>query len=268
MKLDPHQDIIPKAISGFAHLLINARHGYVDAATTVDSFESIRPSDGRLEKSLLSQLESEGLLTVDVVPRDDGSSTKAIRFTFERYSDHAIATRLLDDHLDEGDVEGSFSVGRPLHELVHGPRSVEAAGVIEAMAIQLPERTGVEIVEIDSDTDPSWLLRRAFIESLLWRDQSFFSERTFDLARELMRGPDFNELLISIGTEPANKFNARFLHRHLMRKSMPERDASWSILLATLGLDGPVGTLISWATRSSHERIDGERVLLAGTMLT
>ena len=53
-----------------------------------------------------------------------------------------------------------------------------------------------------------------------------------------------------------------------MRKSMPARDASWSILLATLALDGPVGTLISWATRSSHDRIDDERILLAGTMLT
>ena len=112
------------------------------------------------------------------------------------------------------------------------------------------------------------MLRRAFGESLLWREQSFFSQRTFDLARALMDGPDFDALLISVGTEPANKFNARYLHRRLMRKSMPARDASWSIRLATLALDGPVGTLISWATRSSHERIDDERILLAGTMLT
>ena len=83
-----------------------------------------------------------------------------------------------------------------------------------------------------------------------------------------MRQGEFNELLISIATEPSNKFNAHFLHRELMAKSMPERDASWSILLAARGLEGPVETLITWATRSSHEHIDGERALLAGTMLT
>ena len=266
MKLDPHQDIIGRAISGFAQLLIDARDSYVTTTTAGDLFESILRSNGALDKALLPQLESEGLLTVEVVPGGDGSLTKAVRFTFERYSDHAIASRLLDDHLDTSDVHGSFSAGSPLHEVLHGPRNVQAAGVIEAMAIQLPERAGVEIVEFDSD--PTWWLRHAFFESLLWREQSFFSQRTFDLARALMDSPDFDALLISVGTEPANKFNARYLHRRLMRKSMPARDASWSILLATLALDGPVGTLISWATRSSHERIDDERILLAGTMLT
>ena len=266
MQLDPYQDIIQRAISGFAQLLIDARGGYVTTTAAGELLESIRPSNGGLEESLLSQLESEGLLTVEMVPQGDESFTKAVRFTFERYSDHAIAARLLDDHLDTSDVHGSFSAGSALHEVLHGPRNLQAAGVIEALAIQLPERTGVEIVEIDSDL--SWLLQDAFVESLLWREPSFFSKRTLDLARTLMDSPDFDALLISVGTEPANKFNARYLHRRLMRKSMPARDASWSILLAALALDGPVGTLISWATRSSHERIDEERILLAGTMLT
>ena len=266
MKLDPHQDIVQRAISGFAQLLIDARDGYVTTTAAGELFESILRSNGGLDKALIPQLESEGLLTVEMVPQADGSFTKAVRFTFERYSDHAIASRLLDDHLDTSDVRGSFSAGSALHEVLYGPRNLQAAGVIEAMAIQLPERTGVEIVEIDSD--PSWLLQDAFVESLLWREPSFFSKRTLDLARTLMDSRDVDALLISVGTEPANKFNARYLHRRLMRKSMPARDASWSILLATLALDSPVGTLISWATRSSHERIDDERILLAGTMLT
>ena len=163
-------------------------------------------------------------------------------------------------------MERSFGTGRPLHELVHGPRNHRIAGVIEAMAIQLPERAGVEILDVAAK--PSALLRRAFLGSLLWREQSYFSERTFELAQELMRRGEFNELLISLATEPSNKFNARFLHRDLLAKSMPERDASWSIRLAKRGLEGPVETLITWATRSSHERIDTERAFLAGTMLT
>ena len=176
MMLDPHQDIIQRAISGFAQLLIDARDGYVSTTSAGELFESIRRSNGALDKSLLSQLESEGLLTVEMVPRGDGALAKAVRFTFERYSDHAIASRLLDDSLDESDVRGSFSAGSPLHEVVYGPRSIQAAGVIEAIAIQLPERTGIEIVELNSD--PPWLLQRAFVESLLWREPSFFLQRT------------------------------------------------------------------------------------------
>ena len=267
MKLDPHQDIIQRAISGFAQRQIDALDGYVSTTATGELFESILRSDGAFDKSLLSQFESEGLLTVEMISHGDGSSTKAaVRFTFERYSDHAIASRLLDDHLKESDVHGSFGAGSPLHEVLHGPRNLQAAGVIEAMAIQLPERTGVEIVEIDSDL--LGLLQHAFVASLLWREPSCFSQRTLDLARALMDGPEFEALLISIGTEPANRFNARYLHRRLRRKTMPARDASWSIRLAALGVKGPVGTLISWATRSSHERIDEERILLAGTTLT
>ena len=266
MKLDPRHDIIPKAISGLARLLLDSRDGYVDTAKAVDLFESILRSDGGVERSLLSQLESEGLLTVEPLPQHDGSISTAVRFTFERYSDHAIASRLLNDHLDETDVERSFGADRPLHEFVHGPRNYETAGVIEAMAIQLPERTGVEILDVAAK--PSPLLRRAFLESLLWREQSYFSKRTFELAQELMRRGEFYDLLISLATEPSNKFNARFLHRDLLAKPMPERDVSWSIRLAKRGLEGSVKTLITWATRSSHERIDTERALLAGTMLT
>ena len=128
MKLDPHQNIIERAISGFAQLLIDVRDGYVDATTAGEFFESILRSNGALDKALLPQFGSEGLLTVEVVPRGDGSVTKAVRFTFERYSDHAIASRLLDDHLDTSDVHGSFSAGSPLHEVLHGPRNRSSRG--------------------------------------------------------------------------------------------------------------------------------------------
>ena len=120
MRLDPRHDIIPKAIEGLPRLLLDSRDGYVDIAKAVDLFESIRRSDGEVEESLLSQLESEGLLTVEPLPQHDGAISTGVRFTFERYSDHAIASRLLKDHLDETDVEQSFGAGRPLHEFVHG----------------------------------------------------------------------------------------------------------------------------------------------------
>jgi hypothetical protein len=51
-------------------------------------FESIYPSQGSLQKSLLSRLESEGVLALEPVREEDGSMSEMVRFTFERFSDH------------------------------------------------------------------------------------------------------------------------------------------------------------------------------------
>ena len=266
MKLDPYQDIIKRAISGFAQLLIDARDGYVSTTAAGELLESIRPSNGGLEESLLSQLESEGLLTVEMVPEGDGSFTKAVRFTFERYSDHASPRACSMTISTRATYTGPSAQAAPCTRSCTDPAIFKPRASSRRWPFSYPS----------AQASRSWrptairhgCCRTRSSRASLWREPSFFSQRTLDLARTLMDSPDFDALLISVGTEPANKFNARYLHRRLMRKSMPARDASWSIMLATLALDGPVGTLISWATRSSHERIDDERILLAGTMLT
>ena len=266
MKLDPNLEIVPQAITGFAQLLVGAGEGYARKRDAVDLFESVLASSGSLEKSLLAQLESEGLLTVEPLRQDDGSLAEMVRFTFERFSDHAIASRLLDDHLNTNDVASSFRAGQPLHNCVFGSKNYERAGIIEAVAIQLPERTGAEILDVGSET--SYTVQEAFLDSLLWREQSQFTDRTFELVRGLMQTDELNDLLISITTEPSNKFNAVFVHERLMKMTMPERDARWSVYLALRGFDGPVETLISWALHNDLKHMDQDRAYLAATMLT
>ena len=209
MKLDPNLRIVPQAITGFSKLLVDARKGYASKRNAVTLFESMLDSGGSLERSLLAQMESEGILTVEAVRQDDESIAEVVRFTFERFSDHAIASRLFNDHLRASDVAGSFQAGQSLHDFVFGPKSYERAGIIEAMAIQLPERTGVEILDVGAKA--SYVVRHAFQESLLWREQSHFTDRTFELVRVLFHTTDeLNDLLVSISTEPSNKFNAFF----------------------------------------------------------
>ena len=266
MKLDPHLEIVPKAITGFAQLLVGTGKGYAPKREAVTLFESVLASGGSLEKSLLTQLESEGLLTVKPLRQDDGSLAEMVRFTFERFSDHAIASRLLDDHLNTHDVASSFQAGKPLHECVFGSANYERAGIIEAMAIQLPERTGVEILDVCAKA--SYVVRDAFRASLLWREQSRFTGRTFELCRGLVDTDELTDLLISISTEPSNKFNALFVHKRLMKMTLPERDAIWSVYLADRGFEGPVETLVSWALQNDLDHIDEDRAYLAATMLT
>lgn len=266
MKLDPNLEIVPKAITGFAKLLVETGSGYAPKRDAVALFQSVLPSGGRLEKSLLAQLESEGLLTSEPLRQDDGSLVEMVRFTFERFSDHAIASHLLDDHLNTNDVAGSFQAGQPLHKCVFGPKNYQRTGIIEAVAIQLPERTGVEILDVDAEV--SYVVCDAFRDSLLWREQSHFTRRTLELVRGLVQTAELNDLLISVSTEPANKFNARFVHERLMEMTMPKRDAFWSIYLAESGFEGPVETLISWALQNDLKHIDEDRAYLAATMLT
>ena len=152
---------------------------------------------------------------------------------------------MLDDYLNTHDVASSFQADLPLHKCVFGPDNYERAGIMEAIVIQLPERTGVEILDVGSEA--SYTVRDAFLNSLLWREQSHFTGRTFELCRGLVDTDELSDLLISISTEPSNKFNATFVHKRLMKMTMPERDACWSIYLADRGFEGPVETLISWA---------------------
>ena len=267
MKLYPNLGIVPRAISGFSQLLVDVGNGYASKDDAVALFESILNSGGSLDKSLLAQLESEGLITVEATRQNDKSLAEVVRFTFERFSDHAIASRMLEKHLNAGDVAGSFQAGQPLQDFVFGPKSYERAGIIEAMAIQLPERTGVEILDVGAKA--SYVVRRAFQESLLWREQAHFTDRTFELVRVLFQTKDeLNDLLVSISTEPSNKFNAFFVHKRLIKMTMPGRDSRWSVYVAERGLDGPLETLVSWALQNDLKDIEEDRAYLAATMLS
>lgn len=265
MRLDSHLEIVPQAVKGFARLLADTGKGYAPKREAVTLFESILAPGGSLEMSLLAQLESEGLLTVEPMLQDDRSLAEMVRFTFERFSDHEIASRLLDDHIDCDDVASSFQADQPLHACLLGPENYSRAGVIEAMAIQLPERTGVEI--LDLGLEDSYTVRYAFLNSLLWRKQSNFTDRTFELCRRLLETDELNDMLISISTEPSNKFNAIFVHKKLAEMSMPERDAFWSIYLAERGFEGPIKTLISWALQDDLKHIDNDRAHLTAIVL-
>ncbi len=268
MKLDPNFEIVPKAISGFANCLASAGNGYLNKEQAVAVFESIHPSGGSLEQSLLSQLESEGLLTIEPIRQSDGSLVEMVRFTFERFSDHEIASLLFHDNLKKDNVFESFQPGGLLYNFVFGSDNYDRAGVIEAMAVQLPEQADVEILDVGGKGETLWVVEQAFKESLLWREQSKFTNRTFELVKSLLSHSEICDLLISISSEPLNEFNARYVHDHLMKMSMPERDASWSVDLAMNGYESQVETLISWALHNGQEQIDKDRAHLAATMLT
>ncbi len=271
LRLVPQQRIARKALDGFLDAC--AAHGdggSLPLDSTIELFERFHNSGGSLDRSLLSALLSEGVLTQEV-RRHERSIVETIRFTFERLSDHLRAKRLIAQ-ISPTDLEGSF--GREPLATYFGPEaSWRFAGVIEALAVQLPEQFGLELFDVlpkDAIDDP--YLREAFESSLAWRAPRAFIQRTFERVSQICKLTDRSPygLLLLVCTEPENQFNAEWLHRDLWQRPMPQRDAMWSIFLAEddLSEGGAVESLIDWAWQVEAGEVEEQRLWLAAVGLT
>lgn len=245
------------------------RAGSVTKIEAMDLFDRHLPSQGLEGRSLFSALLADGVLTLDAVASSDGTSEETVRFTFERLNDHLLAKSLLDDHLDLENPIASFSK-EPLSRFV-SEGWWRHAGVVEALAIQLPERCGLEILDVVEGTADERGFDQFFLDSLLWRQQSRFSDHTMSWVRKLAEDgvTSIYEVVINLATEPENKFNALALHEQLLAMPMPQRDADWSVFLAMddLSEGGAVESLIDWSWQVRPEEIEADRLLLASMAL-
>ena len=275
LRLDRRRQIVPKALRELASAFEEGYLGYTELSAATAMLDALLPSDGTVERSLLAQLESEGVLAVEPVIDDDGEMSEIVRFTFERYSDHRIAALLLNEHFNQAKPVKSFEPGSKLAEIVLGDKAFERAGVIEALAIQIPELCGKELSDLIAGTHKydRWLLHQAFLKSVLWRKQEYFTNRTLELlekASSLTGKDEAINALISIATEPSNQFNAFYLHERLTSMPMPKRDETWSLHVLQEGdsESSPIETLISWCLQNGANSIENDRAALAATILS
>lgn len=273
--IEPRYKILQRAIEQFTSALIEAKSSYLEIDKTIHIFEGVFSSNGVVLRSLLSQFESEGLLTIEPVYVDIDNQEEKVRFTFERYSDYKISGYLLDTQEQFSKSFPSVSLTTPLGEFLNRKYLYEFSGVLEALAVMLPEKFHLELPDIHLEGQgklDKWDIQHPFLESLTLRDQRFFTERTKELVIECsnMYENHWLSTLISISTEPENKFNARYIDQKIKPKNMPERDAVWSIPIAEMGFgdDSPIELLISWAWESGFDEIDSERAELAALILS
>ncbi|HYH05692.1 MAG TPA: AVAST type 2 anti-phage system protein Avs2, partial [Thermoanaerobaculia bacterium] len=221
--------------------------------------------------SLFARLLSEGLLAEERVWKKDGPHD-AIRFAYERLQDHQVAQYLLDLHVDAEDVAAAFAPENPLGARVRDYTSEWTFGLMEALAIQTPERYSVELPDVMPDAATASPMRRAFIRSLLWRRPESIGDPAKAYMRSGFRPSESDELLdvvLTVAANPEHPFNADFLHERLLRDAMPDRDAWWSIYLAEqYGEHTAVDRLVEWAwSPEDKSHIDDESVRLAATAL-
>ena len=205
------------------------------------------------------------------------------RFPFQKFSDHLIGRYIFKKYEEEfgkgnknlQTAKKFFSKRRKFGKFLANSWN---RGIIEALSIQCPEHLkGSELVEVAPYLKDSPVAQEAFVESLIWRKPTAFSEdRKNTLAyinRNIIRTESgSNSLLnafLTIAPVPNHPFNADFLHKHLSRFSMPKRDSWWSTFLHyQYGEKGAVDRLIEWGwSDQDKSHINDESIRLCSVAL-
>lgn len=224
--------------------------------------------------SLFHLLIEEGILLEDYI-WDEGGKHAVVGFTYERFSDHLIAKILLELHFDNTNPIDCFSVSQPIGRLFQSEsKSWNSNGLIEALAIQVPERAGRELPSLVSRA-ANWItVKRAVIESLLWRrpqtinpdTEAYLDQyiRPFEETQELLL-----DVVLSVTAQQQHPYNANYLHKRLLALSMTDRDAIWSMHLhQQYGAGSAVDRLIecAWSMENAARLSDESAELLGVTL--
>ena len=134
------------------------------------------------------------------------------------------------------------------------------AGWIEALAVLIPERFDIELLDaatwrLDSFTRRQW--NRAFVKSVATRRPSAVTEQTRVLLSRISRqSRELNalvrETLLTVALLPEHPLRD-VLHERLKAWPMPARDVAWSIpTYSAFDAGGTLDRLIRWAARGPY----------------
>ncbi len=274
LKMDPALRPVQAAISGFSQALAVANGDSLPYERASDLINAFGHGYHQWPDTLFGQLLSEGVLSKDVAWDFAAKEPRqVVRFTYQQFADYQVVSILLDPFgSDAGSLQRAVSPGEPLRQtLLDAPPSW-----IEALAVLVPERFGVELLDTaDWDFEP--YIRRvwtsALMKSICVRRPPAVTERTSELLVDVRQpGPYLEdpmlEIWLSVATQPQHLLNAYSLHDALKGMSMPYRDVAWSIpTYDTLDNGGPLDRLIRWASRRKRPDCPLEVVELAAITL-
>ncbi|WP_367299631.1 AVAST type 2 anti-phage system protein Avs2 [Hafnia alvei] len=228
---------------------------FIDAHKVVQSVVK----DYVSEKNFLNALIDEGLLTKGNIRNQDNSFEEVVYISFERFDDHLTVNYLLDGIEN---IESEFKTGGRLKKYLNEQYDFNRSqGIIEALAVQLPEKYEKEIYELLPELSEDYKLVNSFIDSLVWRDIAaidFKKIETFinkNIVSKQSSLENYMEKLISISGVEGHPMNAIFLHEWLLKFSLADRDAFWTKNLKyKYDESSTFRQLIDWAWRDADIR--------------
>ncbi|MFA6241454.1 MAG: hypothetical protein WC655_11015 [Candidatus Hydrogenedentales bacterium] len=220
---DPKRDLVHGALNSFAEACSEG------LAFSLSRSEAQRVIDAHLpgrefSRSLFHALIAEGLLSENLVRRQNGTYEEIVHIAYNRLADHLLANALLDEHLSPEGPEAAFAPGAPL-SLLWDERRPFMSGLLEALCIQVPERTKHELAVLAPGVLETWGIGDAFRLSIVWRSFDAFSDETGRLLNKLTRNKYENDstldTLLTVSVIPGHPYNALWLDRKLRKDTVP-----------------------------------------------
>jgi hypothetical protein len=271
---DPKRKLVQVGLDQLAFKMYEGNTSWLRREEARAILDEIHPGSG-YENSLFRHLIAEGLLSEDINPVESEGSCDVVRFAYERIADHVIAKRLIDMTLSARASAGVISRRSRIGALLKDESACWTnQGLVEALAIQIPERLHKELPELATWCAEFESVRAAFISSLIWRRPdatSAFTVRYINSKILKYHGAavDFWDAVIMVATRPNYPFNADSLHKYLVRQKLAERDEWWSVFLhRQAGQKGAVDRLVEWANSlEDKSHIDDEAIRLCAITL-
>lgn len=222
---------------------------------------------------MLEALSDEGLLAIEPI-RENGEDEEYVRFSFERFGDHVAAQAILNATLTDDTLPSPLSPDTRLSKAC-SPQGAPH-GVLDALAIQLPERTGVELPDAIKGAERR--LRFSISpENIALRRRDSVTARSLELLEEWADPDEVWNARIHLALGTKGPFGLGTFHQDLLRLPMPRRDAVWSIYVGQAAdngrdgedeLDTPLHDLMDWAMDASPGSPDDEAAKNAAVILT
>ncbi|MEG0915525.1 MAG: hypothetical protein RSF68_00780 [Myroides sp.] len=233
-KLPENLNLTQKVIKKIASQIADTENTYIkfdDAYATITLFAKDNSITEPAE--FFQDLIREGLLTQNLYWEKGGNSFDGVYISYERFSDHLVCSYFLQNYFDRSNPTDTFAKGNKLHKLLENERTAYYnKGIIEALSIQLPELAGIELFEAAPHAKEFYIVVEAFIESIIWRKKETINEKLKDYINDVVINIHdlhdyFLNTILLITSQPKHYFNSDFLHHHLMKFSMADRDSWW-----------------------------------------
>lgn len=264
--------LVGRGLEAFTKALVDSGQRWLRLAKADEVVNALLPGRA-FEWSLYRGLVVEGVLVEEAAWRQEAAREEVVFIAYDRFADHLLAKTLLDTHLDPDAPESAFAPGAPL-AFLWGESHYVAPGLLEAMCIQIPERTGQELISLAPKVVGHWGTGDAFRQSLVWRAPTAFSQGTHEALNKFVRSDhdwdDTLDVILTVATLPKHPLNANFLNDRLRGHRMPDRDAWWSTYLhRAWRTHGAVDRLVDWASSvSPSATLDDEAVDLCAIALS
>ena len=268
---DPQGDVVPRALDAVAAALARMATRRLPRSQAQDLVNSFAPSSGGFSHSLYRALVDNGLL---MESPDVFGDELMVQFGYEWFADYLVAKHIIDSC---GDAEGVASA------FVADDRSgTESAwepwnAPLEALAVLLPERLGVELPQVVAGVDYAEpRIGQAFLAGLPRRDPATIGPVCRGLVEELLESAHHTETVeafdavVACALVPGHPLGSAFLDQHLRRLEMPDRDAAWSkYLYFGYGDGGPMDRLLDWAEKHPQRlpTLDAETAAASAAVL-